>query len=412
MLQTHSRQREAASQLLPFFQVLFLTIVFGVNFYLATEQTLADGTPYCRFFSDLPHHLDLARLGLGSAPVQSHPGLHYATSILHGLTGVSIEYSAVLILSLCATVTALLVYRIMSNSLRKDGYGEVGLIVMTGLTLTLSAIYVPFFNEDLYLGQGSANIWHNPTMTMMKPLSFAAFLLALAAFHRATIRKSWPWCLAAGLVLAASVVAKPSFAMVFVPALLIFGLLKRKTHYLVKAALVIAPSLPLLTVQYLAGFGVAAAQNGATASQLTQGGDSVVFDFLGVWSSYTPSVPVSLLLGLAFPLAVLGFRFRAALKNPALAMSWLMTLCGGLQFALLAETRRRAHGNFSWSYSIALSFLFVYSTIEYLKWLRPGQQRSLSENIALTTTSLLLSLHVVSGLFYTLRIVTGGSYRW
>ena len=39
------------------------------------------------------------------------------------------------------------------------------------------AIYVPFFNKEPYLGQGTPNIWHNPTTIAVRPIALLIFVL-------------------------------------------------------------------------------------------------------------------------------------------------------------------------------------------------------------------------------------------
>ena len=48
------------------------------------------------------------------------------------------------------------------------------------LILSLSAaIFVPWFNEKPYLGQGSPNPWHNPTTIMVRPIALLIFVLVM-----------------------------------------------------------------------------------------------------------------------------------------------------------------------------------------------------------------------------------------
>jgi hypothetical protein len=133
---------------------------------------------------------------------------------------------------------------------------------------------------------------------------------------------------------------------------------------------------------------------------------TVVTDLLGVWSRYTKSVPVSIILGIAFPLSVVLASPRRVYENDSLLLCWLMTLCGVVMGATLAETGPRYHhANFMWSYRLAQQLVFVYSMAEFLKWDRRGVG-SLRYAVVISA----LSLHIVSGMIYTVRIWRGDFY--
>ena len=390
---------------------VFYSGVFGISFFLAYKQAFA-GLGAERYASDLPLHLFLAERYFEGTGGGTHPGFHLLLYVVSRVTSLSLEHSAALILALATVATAAIIHRLLTRN-QEPGADHTAL-TMTLVLLAVSAIYVPFFNPTLYVGQGSPNTWHNPTMTVMKPLAFLAFLFLLNALRRPTVRASlWP-SLAAGAALAASAVVKPSFALVFIPAAILLTAIERRPNLLGRVLLVILPCTVLLAVQYAVGYspnGTPETIAGTAGADLQlYANDRIVFDFLGVWRSKTPCVPVSLFLGIAFPLSVLVFRFRHVVRNRPLALSWLMTLIGLLLYSLLAEQTRISHGNFGWSYLSAMSFLFVFSAIEYRRWLQPAGRRPRLESVGIGLTSVLLSLHFVSGVYYLLKLLLGGHY--
>ena len=93
------------------------------------------------------------------------------------------EWSAALVTALCLGLTAAVLYRYLSAQLeQKLSYGRIcglgcGLMVLT-------AVYVPWLNPQVYLGQSSPTIWHNPTNMAVKPLALLGFLLFLDLYRK------------------------------------------------------------------------------------------------------------------------------------------------------------------------------------------------------------------------------------
>ncbi len=95
---------------------------------------------------------------------------------------------------------------------------------------------------------------------------------------------------------------------------------------------------------------------------------SIIFDFLGVWSLYTPSVAVSIMMALGLPFLISIFNYQSVKKNEYIKFSWLLVLFSTILFTCFAESGSRySDGNFSWSWMASLSFLYIFTLIEYFK---------------------------------------------
>jgi uncharacterized membrane protein YidH (DUF202 family) len=405
---------EQRSRIAPLVRYLFFSSYFGLNFFLVYKQAFA-GLSRTHYPSDLPLHIYLASQHMDGSAVGTHPGFQYLVSAVSHLLNLSLEHSSTLILPLFALATALVTYELLKRSLRQENYSAHALLLATGVLLIVSAIYAPFINPHIYLGQGSPNIWHNPTMTAMKPFALLTFLLLVNAIGDDKAHGHTRLYILAGISLLASAVFKPSFALVLIPSTCLLLVIKRRFDLLWKTALAFLPCLVLLAFQYLTGY--ATGNTGAETLTWEDGDklqlfarDRIVFDLLGVWRTMTPNIPVSILLGFAFPLSVLAFRFRRVVRDVPLCLAWIMTTVGLLQFSILAEVARYRHGNFMWGYLGAMSLLFAFSMVEYLRWLASSEQNSRIQRIGLILSSILLSLHAVSGLFYLIRILSGGRY--
>ena len=102
----------------------------------------------------------------------------------------------------------------------------------------------------------------------------------------------------------------------------------------------------------------------------TFGGENshIVIDFFSVWMISSPNIPLSIILALAFPIFFTMLNTESLIKNRYILISWVMVLIGIIYYSSFAQTGRfYFHGNFGWSYMIALSILYLFSIIEFFK---------------------------------------------
>ena len=233
--------------------------------------------------------------------------------------------------------------------------------------------------ENIYLGQLSPTVWHNPTAITALPLALASFW-ALLGRPPAGLRRS----LGVGLLLALSVTAKPNFALAFLPALFALRLLQRRLE-LVCLGLVSLPSVAVLVWQY---------RHAISSGLEAPGAGVVMLDPLAVWRLYSPHPLVSALVSLAFPLAVAAFAWRDVRHREPLAAAWLVALVAVAEFALLAEPEPRlGDANYYWGVVPASYLLFLVSAAELLAPRPLAGKRRLGR----LGCWALLALHVASG---------------
>jgi hypothetical protein len=129
---------------------------------------------------------------------------------------------------------------------------------------------------------------------------------------------------------------------------------------------------------------------------------------LAVWSRHTTNIPLSILLGIAFPLGVTLLELRRGVAVRGLALAWAFVIAGAAVYALFAERGRvLTYGNFAWGYQIALSILFAFAVRAYLWHWRHAQRTSWS---FLAVTALLAG-HVYSGFYYLYQILVLNRYH-
>jgi len=159
---------------------------------------------------------------------------------------------------------------------------------------------------------------------------------------------------ALAVVLALSTLVKPNFTLAVLPLL---GLLVVMRRLPLRVAFVCAlPALATLAWQL------------ARLAAGPQTGDGVVsVRPLAAWHLYSPAPLVSILLSLAFPIAVTLLVWRDARHREALRWSWLLAGVAVLEMALLSERGARFSAfNFYWGVVPAVHLLFLTAALELL----------------------------------------------
>jgi hypothetical protein len=388
---------------------LFFAVVFGATFFLFHQQVYAArpfGTgPQGRgmYLSDLPAHLGIAQSVAAGGPYVPHSGFHRTILALSSLSGLSLADSAVVVLASFVTLLALTIYMALHRTLASTHLPGL-VLFLTAAMMLVAAIYVPFFNSKVYLGQGSPNVWHNPTILAAKPFALISFLFCCRYFEaQGPQRRVW-WIAIAALALLISVFMKPNFALVFAPALaatLILTGPKNHKAYL-SGLLIVLPAVLALAYQYWRMRAL-----GGTI----QGPINFRLDMFALWRQWSPNVAISLLLALAFPLSVLLLRWRQAIRSFSWLLAWIMTVVGILQFGLLAiDGPFYGAGDWSWGYLFALQILFLVSIIEFFRWSDSVSRDRLATRICATAVCVVFSLHLVAGIYYFGYMMSGGIF--
>lgn len=252
-------------------------------------------------------------------------------------------------------------------------------LVFTGPLLT------PGIYSALYFGQISINVWHNATFILAMP--FALVVCDCFLNRRRTGLGT--------LCLLASLCIKPSFAVAFLPTIV---LMARPLGVPLKTILAYAlPACLLLAGQYVY-------QNTTAGSFDNAFSLDTVIRPLAVWGSRTDNVVRSLLVSIAFPLVIVLVRGEQLVMKKKILFSWILFIVALAPYVLLAENNARfAHGNFGWGAKAALFILFLHSYHEAALFLRTMRRPSARAGLLLTT----LILHLASGVLLYQRNLAG-----
>ena len=380
-----------AASIMILFTFGFLTALVGLDYNphedIALELTLRDPIT---LFKEHPE-----------------PLWHIMTKIVHKILQCKIEVAAGVVSGLCIVMTYVIAY----FAIRKEvpGLKSSEIAALDFVLNVVSAIYVPFFNKYPYLGQGSPNIWHNPTTIAVRPIALLIFVLTASIVIQAK-KEEFENSIPAGravltsILLILSCLAKPSFVQVFYPAiftLMVIWLIMYKGKNLrtaIQLMLMCLPSLAVMILQFVIAFyGGNSKSGGITIAPFVVAG------------ARTPSIPISMLLLLAFPLLML---ILSAIRKSVTwgdIFAWLMLLWGLVWRLFLAEKGERTyHGNFSWGYMLAVYLVFYTAVRSYLKLYFSEQMTGNKRGVGFVLATIALALHLLSGIYYLIYMIALG----
>jgi len=390
-----------------------LIILFGISFYIFYIQVF-----YYRFYNipktDLSDHIKLIELILQHKYHVPHAGFHYSTYFLSSFTHLSREYSAIILLSLFVLISFIITFCTLRFFLRSI-YPEKFLILITIFLHLVTPVFLPILNTTIYFGQGSPNFWYSPTFVMAKPFVLTIILLVIPILDDFKERTPF-WNIAlAGILLMISAFIKPNFALIFIPALGVYVLIKYFKEFgkYLKSFLIILPAVLLLLYQFFSTYI-------NTDNKILGTGDQIIFSFFGAWSVHTPCLPLSVFRTLIFPLSIIIYRRREIQNNNYLIFSWILYIIAFMEFSLLAEKKSFYAQNFVNGYNFSLIPLYTFSAIELLKWIKDtnfsfniyGVRYSglSTDHKKIFVSTILFYLYVVSGIIYLVRQLLGYGY--
>ena len=344
---------------------------------------------------DYQMHLRAALELLNSGDFKSSHFLYQLLIIFfRKVTFLGWDFSVLLGVLVPAVAANLLIYWVAWRSEVRIGWA-----VFASLTLTIIHPLTLFFPWDriIYMGYIGINVYHNPTMWLLKPFALGVLFLILN-LCKMDRRPGRMEIVALGVLVVLSALAKPNLLIALLPALLVFILLDLKVlkhrAWLVATAVFI-PGLVVLGWQYLLTY--------STEQVGFYAGDSgIIFAPLKVMKHYSDWLLPMALLSVAFPLTVVISYHGKALLDRGMRLAWLTFIFGAAYTYLLAESGPRIYqANFFWSGQIGLFILYVQSLIFVLV-------QNISTKERLTRTQLvclsIFILHVLNGIvFYAME---------
>ncbi len=270
-------------------------------------------------------------------------------------------------------------------------------LMYAGLALALMSV-MPidiFTPENLFVGYIGISAFHNPTIILLKPFAVIALWCAVTVFSPDKGHKRNVPIWVCGLVTVLCIMAKPSYMIALLPALVMFiayqTVRRRKVDWMLLLWGIAIPAYLTLALQLI----------------LFQDSRGFLFAPLAVIYSWTRinidapnGIALKFLLSILFPLLVYALYFKTAIKSLYLNLAWLTFGFGAAYMYLLAEGGERlSHANFTWSAISALFILFVASTVFLIQQVR-GERRWSYQRLRLAVCSAVFGLHLVSGIYW------------
>ncbi|WP_022756290.1 hypothetical protein [Butyrivibrio fibrisolvens] len=263
--------------------------------------------------------------------------------------------------------TYILYFKYMYKKLENYKFKAFSLSFLAGLLIFIGPIYLPILNH-YYLGQFTANVWHNPTTIVVKPLAFIVFQLFCEIFEKKEIQSLKRYLLFGGL-LAFSIFLKPSFIQCFLPAVVIICLVDfffvTRTN-LLKYICIAISVIPAGILTIIMG-------------RNSTSGFVIKINPFFVWSQYSNNCVMSLLVSIAFPLTMFWLLYHLySIKkkiNCRIVLAWICFVVALLQFILFDQVENgqsQLFGDFLWAVYISVGFINIESLVVLVDSFKDG----------------------------------------
>lgn len=373
------------------FLVLLVGLIFGplfrhVIFGTPTQLPVTDYSAHSAYAHlmrhtrrpTVPHFLYhglLISARAAQEKVTGHVDFYYGTPIRDSLVNprdpilaeihYSYRWASWLVMMLSTQALAIVLWAIFRRATARDpdrpnAGAEIAAALLAIAFLLLGPVAL-FVTSDhrFYLGYVPANVWHNPTAILVKPLALLGFYFAARAFDGERPVGIGAVATAAALTILGAL-AKPSYTICLLPASAVFAaiwlLRGRKIHWGLLLAGGVVPAIAVLIWQYKFTY--------------PRSGSAIKLAPLLTLSLYSTHLGWKLLLSLVFPLCAYAVHFRVATRSVRLNFAWVAFIIGETYALLLAEVPRAGDGNFTWSAQVALFILFVESVLLVLRLAR------------------------------------------
>ena len=374
---------------------LFLCLAFSAVFlYLYFRQSIAGIYSLTVYESDMyPYILEMQ--GRDSGCIFSYPLLFKLAALFNiFLDPAKAMTLAVLVLQ---TLSLVIMYYYIRRKLASEDDSllrEAGLALLTVSLFFVSMLFDPFKIVYVFVGPGSPNPHHNATYVAARPFAIVAFFSFCSLLEKENGENTLKDALLFAASLFLCTAAKPSYPLIFLSAggaYEFYRLVKNKFKNIKEAVTLLVCVLPTLVYMVYQ--------------------KSVVFDETGgigfclgrVWRYYQDCTPLTVLKGVAFPIAVLCFNYRKLSQSLVYRFAWLQFAASFCEAYFLYEKGyHMEHFNFSWGYYYGMFFLFVASVIVLV--------RSDNKKSAKIVQWAVYGAHLLCGILYFAKIFVGGDY--
>lgn len=310
--------------------------------------------------SDYTHHVEFAQLFLDKGILFS------PACLLHLLAAALVRLGLAASCQGAILMVAVSAYAALGAALYL--YARVILETASRLAPTLIASVVPFvqpavpWGSTYVIGYIWAEPYFSPSYALLKPLALAAAAFAMY-FLTASGKTHWPVISLCAASVAAGTLAKPSFTICALPAVVLLSAHNwfRKTPFS-KTGVAFAWLLPAAAV-----LAWQIQRTYASPGGLGHYTDTVVFAPLAVMRIHAAGLSAKYFLSILFPLSVVLAYGRRAWADAGLRFSLVVFAFGTIYAYGLGERHQLASGNFLWCAYITLFILHFFAVVFLVK---------------------------------------------
>lgn len=406
------------------FFALLLIVYTGITYWLFSKQVYGSEMLY---HSDMKAYI-LEMQGLDSGYSFPYQLFFKFAAFLHLF--IKAPEMAVAVAVTILNTLSLIAMKYYLNRLLVTGEAEEGKNWRGWIPLLVTVLVFALFFVSMLYGVGfeipgiwrryrgvfSPNPYHNATYLATRPFTIVTFFIFVRVLKDYEEQFKLRDVLLFGVFLFFSTITKPSFTFILVPAaglILLYRLLRkrfenfRNTLFL---GLSFIPTFCALLYQFFGVFGPVEGEE-----------KGIGFGLGKAWSYHCDNIPAAILLGLAFPLAVLFLNFRDLKKNGVFRLAWQITAVSLFEILFLFEKGFRVgHLNFSWGYMHGMFFAFVASAYLLFQktFIIKGAETDAGEPSTKKGLRILLlagqwavfGLHLLLGLLYFKTMLAGELY--
>lgn len=371
------------------------------------------------YYSDMRAYIEHAQ-GIEGVYSFPYPVMFWLTKLFAVVF--SWEMAIALAVALLNSLSVLLVKHYAGQLLKETNWSNQVSRVLEWILPVI--VFAPFFLSMIYSPRGMAflgfdyiyrcmgiytpNPFWNATYLATRPFSILCFFQGICLLRHYEKSFSWKEGAAFGVSLLLTTMTKPSFTFVIVPVMGIimswrliaerFGTL-RNTIYL---GLCFLPTGLVLIYQF---FGIFTGEN-------VQGEQTGIGILPGaVWHLYSKNIPLSIFMGLAFPLFMLLMNLRECRKNTLWRFAWQLLAAGLISFFFLYEKGfRMEHANFSWGYMHGMFFVYLMSVFMMVK--NTVEWRKSWRAVFLPAEYVAFLIHMICGVNYFIYVLQGNNTGW
>jgi len=367
-------------------------LLFWIFYLLFFFQATTNSAKYA---SDLPAHIAFSKDLLHCRQI-GYALFHFSIFILDKLPAINLYSGSALLLS-ASCVLCILLIRWYFRSKVKATQSMYWIDALSITLVFVFNVFLPSYSPYIYYLIGGFNIWHNPTYLFMKPFALLSFIFFVQAYDKYRNQEKYlKTAILFFCVTIVSIFAKPSYALMFLPALALFlviEFIKRAKQAWKFCIIISAFTIPIVILMYF---------QSVIVFQDTKTG--LIFDPGGEWANSISGVIIPILLVNAFSVFVLCFGgWRQILSDKVYQLSFLAFTSGCLQFYTMAEIGSQGMANLAWGYYMGAFLLCVTSSFNFFFKM---EMKPAIRNIGFG----IFGIQLVSGIYYFSCLLFGGFY--